>query len=247
LEDYVLLLQMFRECREGIEYVKEHGDKISAVVGTSVDSHRWKYYDLAFEQHSMIAGNFLGLKDAIDSAQRSSDPNRALTDLARAEFHGEGPAPPDPSPEDFASAVGSAVSLLRSLESVSIFGRSLNSLLQRAEEGDTKALRHAVSIDRTVTLSESGKAAVSHLTVTEGEAALDKLLAIRKPDERLKQYAELRFIHWLLKEAGALDGAVPDSVIHLVTETLALYSTVGGDAAKNIRQLFRKFDQEGSI
>jgi hypothetical protein len=243
-DDYIWL---FRELPSQLEAIGEIEVGGSSPAGSAQGMYWWRYYELPFTHQIAVLCRLMKWEEALRKAGDSENPTKAFLAFAKLEMERNDYSALDASPPSASLVANLAIGFGFSLVSIATFGLSINELLEKARLGNVRALRDAISIDKTVAATATGAAVIALAQLAGDNKTLRTLFKRRKPDGRRELHQELRFMRRVFAEVGALDGGVTDSVIKLITDDLKAYPTVGGDAAKNIRQLFDSYKKEAAI
>ena len=202
----------------------------------------WRYYELSTAHHIASLCRLMGWEDALIDAGKQKNPTKAFLDFAKIDIERDDVLATDTDITTVSLVINLLFGLMFTLESISVFGLSINELLEKARHGDKKSFRDAFSIDKTVVATATGAAIISRAQLAD-EKTLAFLFKRMKPHDRRRLHPELRLMRRIFAEVGALDNGVADSIITLLTQDLKLYPEGGGDAAKNIRQLFDSYGE----
>jgi hypothetical protein len=205
----------------------------------------WRFYEHPLHVHLGIVMRLTGSEEAYVKA--ASGGQRAAVEYLMCETDSDELGPlQEVNPQHVSLLFNSVIALRYSIEAACYFKLTIHELLERAKNGDLSALRDAVSIDKGVVATPIGAAVIARAQLSGDVAALTEVLGASTPPQKRRKYKELRFMVRVLEEAGALDSGVSKEVIELITKDLRLHTEVGGDAAKNVRDLIRLFRKGAS-
>ena len=197
-------------------------------------------YEFPFALQMAIAIHAFNLLDWIQSVAQAGDPQQKLLDdggdLPSNDFN------PEVEPQH---AFGLVMSVVRTLESVLLHGRSLSALLQDVEErGDLDSLFKAIKIDRTIVNCTVVSDLIAMAEMRDDRTFFRRLTAALKGPSN-KEWAGLagmKLGFHILRDSE-LNSLSDDQLEKLMVHTLGVYENVPG-ARKNLRmhyQNFRKF------
>lgn len=215
---------------------KEKWDKLLT------EGYSWSWvYEFPFVFHTAVAVYAFNLIDWLTEVAASEDPaQRVLDDL-----------PNGPPSDDFhhdvddQEGIGLVISMVRTVQSVLLHGRSLSALLSDVRErDDLDSLFKAIKIDRTIVTSPTVADRIAKAEFQNDKVFFRRLSnAFKGPSQ--KEWAGLsgmKFSMHVLMDSGLKDLS-DDELEELMVHVLEVYKDVPG-ARKNIRmhyQNFRKF------
>lgn len=208
-------------------------EKVREILGENFQS--------AFAYELPVSGHLALIITAFDQGQKlkdlaaSDDPQEALLAWMDQESEAEVVAP-------FGKGlvVGLVVTLLRSIQSIMIYGRPISTLVEEVRAGNDTSLFLAVRMDRSSVGCPTIASRIARAELEDDKAFFHKLRAafkgpLRKHMEALK---DMRYVLVLLREMGIehmSDGDLEDLLVH----QLKLYPNVPS-ARKNLRKQFRQ-------
>jgi hypothetical protein len=200
----------------------------------------WRLYEYPLDVHLAVAMRLQGIEEDYTKAAIGQNVERTVLEYLFAEAESCAPITIGEIDPRMVSLLFNALTALRySLNSVSYFGMTINELVAKARTGDHASLRKAASIDKTVLFTAVGQASIANWQLSDDVSALAELLGAIEPPKKRRKYREFRFMAYVLEAAGALDRGVTRQVIELIVGDLQLHTEAGGDAPKNVRDLFR--------
>ena len=201
-------------------------------------------YEMPFAHHLAAFSQVSGGMPALLAAAQAPDPHQALVDWIQGDAL---PWVPDPQTKlALQRFLGLLESLAFSLESLFIYGRSLNRLVADVRSGIDESLFKAIRIDRAVL----GCPCVANRLCRaqlEGDEAFFKQLrnALSGPPKKIRpEYADLRFALALLQEAGAHETLSEEESYQLLCVDLGLYPVEGEDPARSLRRFIQRWKRE---
>lgn len=135
--------------------------------------------------------------------------------------------------------------ILKSLESMMLYGTTINRLMARAVAGNDKAFFDAVRVDRTL-ISYPGMVARITRAELEDDTEFFKRLrnALEAKKGRYIEYGVLRYILAVLHLTGQLDNLTQKEAYELLAEELRLYPQTGEEPEKSLWQFISRFKKE---
>ena len=138
--------------------------------------------------------------------------------------------------------------MARGLGHTLTYSLSINELLVKAGSGDLTSLRHAISIDRVVIGTEVSVSAIAHAQLRRDRSFLSGLFKrIKNPHLGRRTYVDLKFMHRLLADAGAVASTSHEELLELVQGRLGLYTQRRGDPVKGLAERFRAWAKEATM
>lgn len=136
--------------------------------------------------------------------------------------------------------------LLRSLESIQVYGRSLNLMMQDIANGSDKALFDAVKLDHSVVGHEIAQRRITIAELKQDRKFFTRLSnAIKqRPMKFSPKLYPLRYILSLLHELGQLDQLSQEDAYQLFCIDLELYPIKGEDPAGSLWQFIYRWKKE---
>jgi hypothetical protein len=203
----------------------------------------WGFYELPFLRTVAFVAAVMRLDGQLRAASEAENPTRAFMDSMRGE--------PDQGVGDFvgldratrALLVGALLSLVYSLDAVKYYGLTIDELLSAAAAGNKSALGKALTVDPLAVVTRVGSSILAARALVGEGKHVARLLAAKVPVKR-RQSRELRFMHRMLKDVGALESITTAQLVDLVCGALNLYAAYSADAGKNLREQFRRFDKD---
>lgn len=205
------------------------------------NDYSWVWvYELPLTVHVAITLYAMNLSAWVTEVATAPDPQqRILDDFAKetsSDFH------PD---IEVQHGIGLVVSMVRTMQSVSLFGRSLSALIQDVrEENDLDSLFKAIKVDRSIVSCPTAADCIAKAELRNDKAFFRRLSnAFKGPSQ--KEWAGLagmKLSFHVLREFEQNDLS-DDELEQLMVHTLDVYKDVPG-ARKNLRmhyQNFRKF------
>jgi hypothetical protein len=205
----------------------------------------WGFYELPLLTTTMFVAKVLGLADALRHANDHANPHRAAIDALTGEIAGELTSLEPLKPSTRALLIGAILSLINSLEAAKYYGLTMDQLVSPSQRSKESALRKAVSIDPLAVATRAGAAILAAKTLKGEEGYCVSLMATRLPAKR-RTHRELRILHLLMRDVGALKGTKTDDLVDIVCGTLGRYAKYAGDAGRNLRELFRRFEKDAT-
>jgi hypothetical protein len=203
--------------------------------------YSWAWiYEFPFLVHMVLAVYAFNLGEWVAEVAKSSDPQQKVLDEIHADhaedFH------PDLEVQD---GLGVVVSLIRTMQSILLYGRSLSALIQDVRDSENlDSLFKAVRVDRSVVNCPTVADCIAKAELQDNKAFFKRLgNAFKGPSQ--KEWAGLagmKFSFNFLREAEINDLSDAD-LEQLMVHTLEVYKDVPA-ARKNLRmhhQNLRKF------
>lgn len=137
------------------------------------------------------------------------------------------------------------LSLLKNIQSLSICGKSLNTLVAEAIDGNILSYYTALEIDHTCITTPSLASVISRAELLDDQELLNKIRHSLKNrlGNRWVSYKPLRLMLILLKELQILDGMNKQSRHDLIVDTLKLYQATN-DSPENLQKLIYRWEKE---
>lgn len=197
-------------------------------------------YELPFIQHLGLIVVGLNRMDEVKAMASSADPQEALLEeLRKRSETDDKPQHPDFDDDDIVSL---AYPLIRSLQSMVTYGRSISSLIQDVREnGSQDALFKAIRMDRAVIGCPTAMKLIARAQIRDNKAFFKNLRsALSGPSK--KEWAglgQMRYAFVLLREMGVND--LSEAALEaLMVDKLKVYQAPKGDARKNLRAHYRQ-------
>lgn len=206
------------------------------------EGYNWAWvYDLPYIVHLSIVVHAMNLSGWVSEAAAAADPQqRVLDDLFNNtpddDFHPDIPVQ---------NGIGMVLSIIHTIQSIAMYGRSISALLQDARENnDPASLFKAIKVDRTVVTSPTVADRIAKAELQNDEQFFIGLSnALKRPSN--KEWAglsKMKFSFHALREFE-MNSLSDGELEHLMVHVLDAYQDVPG-ARKNLRmhyQNFRKF------
>ena len=134
--------------------------------------------------------------------------------------------------------------LLKSILCIELTGNTINGLLEKAREGDVKAICDAVRVDPHAINSPTIASFIAFAELFGDYEFLKKLSnAIARPLKTPKvDYGELRFVLSLLQDTNQLEKMTEEERYQLLCLDLGLYPSEGG-AADSLNKFIRRWQK----
>lgn len=138
------------------------------------------------------------------------------------------------------------IALLRSLESIQVYGRSLNRLMEDIAHGSDKALFDAIKLDHTAIGNEHIQRRIAVAELKQDKKFFTRLANAMKqrPEKRTPALYPLRYILSLLHELGQLEHLSQIEAYELFCNELKLYSDKGEDGERSLWQFIYRWKIE---
>lgn len=248
--DYRGLLRDLEEARSTGRELAAKAVKKGSKLASLLDDEGawwWAFYELPFVHHVALGCVLLGWSDKLRQAAATDNPSREFLKLVAEDDEAEDDSF-DKLPRDQQAAFFNLmIGMLYSMDAVRIFGLSMNELVEKAKNGDQDALLDAAGIDRCVLATWTGAQIVSSAQLARDKQFFLRLgKKIRGPRLSREPYGDLRFLHRILDEIGALRKSSNEELWTLIGEQLRMYSTKKGDPMKALMELFRNWRQDAT-
>jgi len=159
------------------------------------------------------------------------------------------PYPDGEDEQDKRKAIfASLMALVKSIDSIRIYGVPLHVLVDRVKRGDDTALFKILRIDRSAMSCPCITDRMSLAELEEDHLFFKKLknALSGSPKKPKDEYGVLRYILYLLDDENALDDLSIEERYSLFCERLKLYPSDGDDPAKSLDQFIRRWKKEFS-
>lgn len=239
------LLNYLREAKNGYtevrEFLSENPEKIFKLVTWPCS---WaSIYEYPLAQHIAIVAVAMEAHTDIQSIAESSNRMEAMKKFI------DGIEPPTwlGDEEQISKAslfFCSWYALLKSVRCIELTGNTINGLIQKAREGDTKAILDAVRADPTAINSPTIASFAAFAELMNDYDFLKALSnAVARPFTKPKvDYGELRFALTLLQETGQLEKMSEENRYQLLSLDLGLYPSEGG-GADSLNKFIRRWQK----
>ena len=226
------LANLEQEVKSVLDAFSDNPDKFSEIF---TPGFYWsELYELPFLTHLAFAVKIVGIEQDFTNAAQSADPQQTLLDRIDDD-HPDWPGGADGrfEPKHLAGAV---ISLSYSLESLVVYSKYLNELVDDVRKGHDTALFKAVQIDRSITSCPTFADRIAQAELEQDDSFFKKLSnALKtKPNKPTEEYRELRFILQALEEADGLQALTIESAYQLLCVDLNLYPQEGEDPARSL-------------
>lgn len=238
-DELLKLLDLFRNMpREQTTALMENCDAITT----------WAvFYTLPFHEHLGFLITALDLDSDLSYAASQPDPQTTLLSMWKdKEITGWKGGYKGYFSEWGAIAI--VLSVLRSFESILIYDRSLNRLVEDLRNGDNKALRKILQIDHTALFLPDIAHRLMYAELEHDVAIFSQLGNALKSkheekfDKRVNlELRELRFFLTLLDEVGELERLSEAERYDLFCEKLQVYPGVGSDRYESLNRYIREW------
>ncbi len=226
LEQIKQLLSQFPELRdirtEVIEYFRDSGQNL---LEKSPVNFSWaNHYETPLQKITSDVSRYSGSLHILFKALEQDDPQQYFLDnYLKDETRNHDLA--NGEELDVYLLFTSWYALMKSIESIEIYGCSMSRLIEQAKAGDEKSLFNAIRIDRSVATCEFAKRRISIAQVQEDETFFKKLRnALEHPPKKQYQaYDDIRYLLAALGEFGELDKLKPKQLHKLFHTELGLY------------------------
>jgi len=207
------------------------------------EGYSWAWvYDFPFIVHLSIVVYAMNLGGWLSEVVVATDPQQRVLDDLRT-----GPQPSEDFHPDVPgqNGIGLVLSLIHTMQSIALHGRSLSALLQDAHENnDLDSLFRAIKIDRTVVTCPTVADRIAKAELQNDKKFFIKLSnAFKGPSNKeWAGLAKMKLSFHALRELE-MNALSDDDLEHLMVHVLDAYKDVPG-ARKNLRmhyQNFRKF------
>jgi hypothetical protein len=218
--------------------VNENTQKIADLLEPSCPWSFW--YDRPLNHLFLIFFTCTGMLDEITRICRSNHPDSEILDYMDSEPDIDSEDEYDDEERAFISALG--VAIFNQVLSLSIFGEYINSMVQRAKDGDDNALFDAILVDRSVLATPSIAKRIQIADLTKDESffnQLAKAITRTRPRRPSPEYDDARFMITALDECKSFSAKNNEELHKLIVDNLELYPSNGKDSFKG----FEKFIQ----
>lgn len=205
------------------------------------------YYSLTIVEMVALMLYVGGLNEELHTALKKDDPQQYLLDTFKAlepsiRDLGDGQ---DASEYVFAAL---SIALLKSLESIEIYGCSCNGLVQRVRSGDDKALFDIVRLDHSAVGNSEIASRIAKAGLRQDKKFFIKLSKAIKgvPLKYTQAYGPLRYLILTLYEMGELSHLSTEDLYQLFCIDLKLYPTSGSDPARSLKRLVERWISENA-
>lgn len=136
--------------------------------------------------------------------------------------------------------------LLRSLESIQVYGRSLNRMAEDVANGNEKALFDAVKLDHSFVQNKHAMRLIAIAELKQDKIFFKKLANSFKsrPLKHSPVFYKLRYLLALTHEVGSLDKLSIDEAYELFCVELEAYDFKGADPAGSLWQFIRRWKKD---
>lgn len=183
-----------------------------------------------------------GFTDQLSAAVRSRDPIGSMLEMT-SDIAGEAPDHPASMPLAFAT--------LGNLQAIARYSRSINDMIVACrEKGDIQSLLNAVSIDAYIVSMPFFMAGMRLGQLNRDQSFAEATFkAIVGPHGHRLEYAELRWVEYLLRDQGAFDACSREDIYELCVVHLGVYDPSGSkkDPKAALFARFRAWQKEAGI
>lgn len=236
LRQLVNELQPLEELKKGLfDTFRDNPEKLQAIL---TPNFSWaRYYELPYPEHLANALVAMSLAPMFQTAAHSDDPQQVILDAMHKEIP-DGVGGLDDEPQ-WQRLLGLLMSIIKNHESVMIYGRYLNNLVEDVRAGQDKSLFDAVRIDRSIVSAPTIADRVTKAEIDGDEAFFKKLrnALTGKTDKQWAIYKRLRFVLQALHEAGVIDTLSDKEIEELFIKQLKLYPDKSTDSIRGLRNL----------
>ncbi len=217
-----------------LEFQKAPIDKIQEHIPPP---SRWSiFYELEYPQHLMFVMKWLGIFEEYAKAAKSDTPVKNLLDYFD-KFDENSIAPPE-APRDGITeyhAILSIISLVKTLKSWMVFGKTLSKLHDEAGEGSFSALYKGLQIDPAFITTTNGSYLFSIALLKRKKSIVVNTIH-NKMRSNLKKHnpslEPVRFILTALAEVGDYNKYTESDRHRLFVKDLGIYKSMSKDSAK---------------
>ncbi|MGZ5052170.1 MAG: hypothetical protein ACXWAS_14035 [Methylobacter sp.] len=195
---------------------------------------------------SVISGFHQSLAEMV----KADDPQEAVLEVFHEEDTGVFFPGLDGGEEQRKAILSSLIPITKSLESIRIYGLSINDLVTKIKRGNDSdaALFKVLRIDRSAVSCPCIADRIALAEIEDDQVFFKKLKnALSGPPLKPNDdYGVLRYVLCLLNEEGLLDRLSLEERYQLFCERLAIYPTDGEDPAKSLDQFIRRWKKDFS-
>ncbi len=205
------------------------------------------YYSLTIVEMVAFMLYVGGLNEELHTALKEEDPQQYLLDTFKVlepdiRDMGDG--------KEVSEYVFTALSiaLLKSIESIEIYGCSLNGLLARFRSGDEKALFDIVKLDHSAVGNSEIASRIAKAGLQQDKQFFLRLSKAIKstPLKYTQSHGPLRYMILTLYEMGQLSHLSTEDLYQLFCIDLKLYPTSGADPARSLKRLVERWISENA-
>jgi hypothetical protein len=199
------------------------------------------YYQLSFTEVIARIVVVAGLANAVTTAVETENPVSSLLDAV-----GDIPEVAPDHPE----AIPLAFAMVGNLDAIARYSRSINDLILACKSGDFEALFQALSVDSYLSTMPFFQAAMRLGQLANDESMAESVFrAIKGSHKKRFEYAELRWVEYLLREQGAFEACSREEIYELIIVHLGLYDPTGvkKDPKSALFTLFRAWQKGAGI
>ncbi|WP_210397304.1 hypothetical protein [Motiliproteus sediminis] len=138
------------------------------------------------------------------------------------------------------------IALMRSLESVQVYGRSLNRLMEDVAQGNDKALFDAVKLDHSITANEHVQRRIAIAELKKDQSFFKRLANCTKsrPEKHSPKLYPLRYMLAVTHEIGLLEKLSMEEAYELFCLELKVYDGNGSDPAGSLWQFIGRWKKD---
>jgi hypothetical protein len=248
--DYQGLLRDLQEARANRRELADEavraGSKVAALLETE-GAFWWLFYELPFAHHLAVLCIRFGWLEKLKDAAAKDNPTKSFLELVAKQEEADNNPFDSLPPDQQAIVLNLLIGVLCSIDSARFFGLSINELLAKAENGDQESLLRAASIDRCVLATSAGSAILATAQLRRDKLFISRLAKrLKAPHAGRAPYGDLRLLHRVLDETGALGTLSRDELWDLVGPVLQMYSTRKGDQKRSLGELFRTWEKDAA-
>ncbi|OAI12117.1 hypothetical protein A1507_19205 [Methylomonas koyamae] len=208
-------------------------------------------YELSLLEQIAVFSVVSGFNQALAEIASADDPQAAAMEAFHEDDSSSYYPGLDDDEEQRKTILATLMPITKSLESIRLYGLSINDLvarIQRRDQSSDAAIFKVLRIDRSAVSCPCIADRIALAEIEDDQAFFKKLKnALSGPPLKPRdEYGVVRYVLYLLNEDGILDQLSPKDRYQLFCERLAIYPDDGEDAAKSLDQFIWRWKKEFS-
>lgn len=236
-------LESFKTIRQ--ELKKELGGNPEKIKELMADHFGWSLlYELNFIEQMAVSLLVMGLGENINTVKEMEDPYTYLLTQLEEDSPDKWEKPDIDGfkieEHDFFAVV---FSLSKTIDSINIYGKTLNTLVKEVSQGRDQSLFDAVKIDHSIVSSPTLASRISRAELEDDDVFFKRLKSAisSRPRKQTKAYDELRFLLVILEEQNMLDSLSIEEAYQMMCLDLKVYPEIGKDPAGSLYKQIERF------
>lgn len=242
--------EQFKKCIQSLPEIRKEGLSLETAVKSASkarinellekDFYWAQIYELTFVEHLAFLLMALDKVEFIEAAKNAPDPTQYVIDHFDV----------DDEPDDWNGGwkgmfkkqdfIGLVVSLQKTILSIMIYQKTMQTLVEEVRQGNDNSLFDAVRLDRSSVACPTFAARMAKAEFTNDKHFFIRLRnAFKGPAKKhWEGYQDLRFALFTLRDLG-FDGLTDDQLVELLVKQLKVYPD-RFEAKKNLRKQYNQ-------